>query len=52
VEPLAAEITERLARWRASGRERSARPDWLESHTRGALAQKLAAALDAVVVGR
>ena len=52
VEPLAAEIAARLARWRASGRERSARPDWLESHTRGALARKLAVALDAVVERR
>jgi len=52
VELLAAEIAARLDRWRASGRERSTRPDWLESHTRGALVQKLAAALDAVVAGR
>jgi len=52
VDVLAAEIAARLARWRASGRERSARPDWLQSHTRGALAQKLAAALDALVERR
>ena len=52
VDLLAAEIAARLARWRATGRERSARPDWLESHTRGALAQKLAAELDALAEGR
>ncbi len=51
-EPLAAEIAARLARWRVSGRERSNRPDWLESHTRGALAGRLASELDELVRAR
>ena len=49
---LAAEISARLARWRASGRETAARPDWLDSHTRAALAARLASELDALVGAR
>jgi len=51
-EALAAEIAARLARWRAAGRDGSRRPDWLESHTRGALAMRLASELDLLVEGR
>ena len=49
---LAGEIAARLARWRVSGRERDVRPDWLEAHARGALAEKLAAELDSLVGAR
>jgi glycosyltransferase involved in cell wall biosynthesis len=52
VEPLAAEIASRLARWRSAGREPEARPDWLASYTRAALAGRLAAELDVLVGAR
>ena len=49
---LAAELAARLAHWRAHGRAPDARPDWLATHTRAALAARLAGALDGLVGGR
>ena len=51
-EALAAELSVRLARWRETGRGPDARPEWLDSFSRAALARTLAGALDALVEPR
>ena len=49
---LANEIGARFARWSERGRAPDARPDWLSSHTRAALAGQLASELDRLVQER
>ena len=49
---LAHEIAARFARWSESGRAPDARADWLSSHTRAALAGRLASELDSLVGAR
>jgi hypothetical protein len=49
---LAAELGERLARWRRGERVPVARPDWLAEHTRAHLAGGLARELDALTGAR
>jgi len=49
---LAGEIERHVDRWLAGGREPGRVPDWLTSHTRGALAGRLAGVLDTLVAAR
>jgi glycosyltransferase involved in cell wall biosynthesis len=46
--PLAAAIERRYLAWKEGRRERAARPEWLDGHTRARLAERLAGLLDAL----
>jgi glycosyltransferase involved in cell wall biosynthesis len=48
---LAAEIERHVDRWLANGREPDRRLDWLESHSRPRIAERLAGELNALVSG-